>query len=610
MIRFGTVVLIAALLAACLGAPPATAVPTAPPTSPPTPSVLALPSPSGGEVTPLFPSETALQPSPVPTKELPAPSPSPLPSAKATLAVPAALTPTALSPVVLSPTATESALSSPTQPAPTDTQTVEGAYPPPGSGGANQPSQTPSGLEAYPPPGSTPTLGPTAYPGPEGATPTRPATATPTEQVIPTATQVFIQATESPAASVSPTPSAAAPALTLTPTEFLPAPRLTGVPRPGGTITIWHSWDEYQVKSLMQIIQAYQVVYPDVRFDLLYVPQDDLLGKYEAAAYSGGGPTLLFGPAEWGGYLYGRKLVEDLGQYASERFLATINPAALGTGQDQGALVSLPYSMRGMVLYRNTTLVPAPSATFAELIRSAQAVKQNGVVGAFLDQGILFTLGHLAGLGGQILDDRGQPVFNQDGYQKSQDWLKLLQSFQQAGPVELNGSRHTKLFKDGRVGLTVEGTWSRDEFAKAIGAENLAIDPWPSYGNGHLSGFVWAESMYMSINTAEISSDDHLAGLRFMGYLMTAEVQAFLGELGFIPTIIDAKPSQEWVGQAMQAMAGGTSFPPALQGEVRTAYLDILQSALYNVFTQNMDPLQSLQSAYQSIQARLAEIQP
>ena len=60
----------------------------------------------------------------------------------------------------------------------------------------------------------------------------------------------------------------------------------------------------------------------------------------------------------------------------------------------------------------------------------------------------------------------------------------------------------------------------------------------------------------------------------------------------------------------MQAMAGGTAFSPALQGEVRIAYVDILQAALYNVFVQNGDPLQSLQSATQSIQARLAEIQP
>ncbi len=546
-------------------------------------------------MTPLFPAETPTQLSPTPQQVAQSPYPAPL--EKPTQTVPAALSPT-----VTETPVSQAVFATATQPAPTATQNGSNPYPPPE--GASQPSQTPSGSEPYPLPQETP------YPGPGQATESQPTSTSPIEPNTPTATQGSGAGIETTPSAVSITPTGSATAMTPTPTEFLPAPRSTGIPRPEGTITIWHSWDESQVNILMQIIQAYQVVYPDVRFDLLYVPPDDLLAKYEAASYNGAGPSLLFGPAEWGAYLYDRSLVENLGPYASDRFLATINPAALGTGQYQGALISLPVTMRGEVLYRNKKLVPSASSTFAELVTSAQSVHQNGTVGAYLDQGVLFSLAHLAGLGGQILDEKRQPVFNQLGYQKSLEWLKLLDEFRQAGPVELNGNRHMQLFKEGRVGLMVEGTWSHGDLAQAIGADNLAIDPWPSYGSGHLSGFVWADSLYMNANAVEVSPVDHLAGLRFMGYLMTSQVQAFLGEIGFIPTVQSARPGQEWVSQAMQAMAGGAAFPPALQGEVRTAYLDIFQSALYNVFTLNKDPLLSLQSAYQSIQARLAEIQP
>jgi len=54
-----------------------------------------------------------------------------------------------------------------------------------------------------------------------------------------------------------------------------------------GTITLWHAWKENEIESLNEVIAAFQALNPDAKFDTLYVPFDDLKGKYETATATG-----------------------------------------------------------------------------------------------------------------------------------------------------------------------------------------------------------------------------------------------------------------------------------------------------------------------------------
>jgi len=73
------------------------------------------------------------------------------------------------------------------------------------------------------------------------------------------------------------------------PTEETAPPEEEGVT---GTITLWQSWKEEEIAVLNKVIAAFQETNPDVQFDVLYVPFDDLRGKFETAAATGGGPTV------------------------------------------------------------------------------------------------------------------------------------------------------------------------------------------------------------------------------------------------------------------------------------------------------------------------------
>src|SRR4030042_2484599 len=67
-----------------------------------------------------------------------------------------------------------------------------------------------------------------------------------------------------------------------------------------GTISIWHSWDEKDRVALDKIIRGFGEIYPEVFFDVLYIPSEDIQTRYEVETLEGTGPTLLLGPAEWG----------------------------------------------------------------------------------------------------------------------------------------------------------------------------------------------------------------------------------------------------------------------------------------------------------------------
>ncbi|MGD8753807.1 MAG: extracellular solute-binding protein, partial [Anaerolineales bacterium] len=210
-----------------------------------------------------------------------------------------------------------------------------------------------------------------------------------------------------------------------------------------GTITLWHALKESEAPGLNAAIESFQAEYPDVTFDVLYVPDTDLRGKYETAAATGGGPSLMLGFQDWGPALYEAELVTDLGDLASLDFLQTINQAALGSVRYDEALVGMPFGLKGVVMFRNTSIVPEAATSFEDLVSKAQAATEGDVLGANLEYGHFFAFAHLNALGGQLMNEAGDPLFNDD---KGVEWLNLLNSFKDAGPVEWYTDNDVNLF--------------------------------------------------------------------------------------------------------------------------------------------------------------------
>jgi maltose-binding protein MalE len=370
-----------------------------------------------------------------------------------------------------------------------------------------------------------------------------------------------------------------------------------------GTVSLWQSWKENEIESLNEVIAAFQAKNPDVSFDTLYVPFDDLRGKYETAAATGGGPSVLIGAADWGPALFDAELIADVRGFTSAPFLASINEAALGAVKYKGALIGLPQTIKGVVMYRNPSVVAEAPATFDDLIAAAQAATEGDVVGADLEAGFFFSAAHLNGIGGQLMDGKGDPLFNDE---KGVEWLNLFLMAQDAGiPGEYYTDNDVNLFKAGKAGVVIDGTWNMAGFAEALGADNVVIDPWPTHGDGHLSGYVQTENIYMSTNA---EGSDQMAAWAFMEFFLSPEAQALLADptrAGHIPAIAGVEIADPLMVQATEAFAGGTAFPVIPE---MGAYWGPMDTAIQSVIDEGADPAEVLQEAFDSITAAIEEI--
>ena len=370
-----------------------------------------------------------------------------------------------------------------------------------------------------------------------------------------------------------------------------------------GTVTIWHSLSEEQTKALNQILKDFSTAYPDVLFDVLYIPQESLLQRYQIAVQEGNAPDLLFGSADWGPTLYEAGSIIDLSDLVDKQVIESINPAALDGARYQDALVGLPYAQQGVVLYRNKALLNRAPTTFDDLAAQAKSITQGEIIGADLEQGLFYSGGHLQGLGGQLMKPDGTPAFNDD---HGRAWLELLKAFEQAGPTEYLSDQDIKLFKEGRVGWIIDGTWNLADLSSALGVDNLAVDPWPSYKGSSLAGYVQPFNIYLSSQSQE---DDSHAALKFMSYFLSKESQTQLTDGGLIPVVsgVNALDSRQDIllTEVMTALAGDVPYPtnPELQ-----VYLAPLDAALQSFLTGKATADEALNTAEQLILAQLSQI--
>jgi maltose-binding protein MalE len=491
------------------------------------------------------------------------------------------------------PEATTTETQSPKTATPTETVTEVSEYPAPVGGET----------EAYPAPKFTTT---SPYPAPEfTATGPYPApvitdtqapyvgpvinTPIPSKTPIKSPTPPIV-----PSGTISPIPPGETGTPGPAPTELPLRPPLSPPP-PGSSVVIWHSWGPTEADMLQTVIDAFRRSYPDITFRMSYIPIDELHDAYYEAAYLGQGPSLLFGPAAWGPDFFDGGLISDLSPYIPFELLTDINPAALSSGDYHKSLISLPLSQYGMVMYRNTSIISSAPQSFGELISSSHEVTRAGIIGTYLERGSYFSAADILGLGGNLMDEDGFPAFNNSA---GLVWFRLLSDYDTAGAVTFNTNRDLDMFKRLRVGIIIDGTWNITMLSQIIGADSLAIDPWPTYESGHLSGWVEADSVFLNAN---VTNDARFAALSFIGYLLNPDVQERMAEVGHIHSVVTAIPRDRLMQQALNAFSLGVPYPITVDKSVLNLYWQELDKALQGVFIKDITPSDALKIASDTI---------
>lgn len=372
-----------------------------------------------------------------------------------------------------------------------------------------------------------------------------------------------------------------------------------------GTVSIWHGWDEARLPGLLKAIAAFQEQYPDVVFDVQYVPLIDLKANFETASSEGSAPQVMIGPANWGPDLFDQGWIADISGSTPVELIETLNPPAVGASRYKDALISLPVSIEGVVLYRNVNIIPDKAATFDDLVSMARQATGSDAVGAYLERSFYFSGGHLDGLGGSLMDSEGYPAFNNE---YGLLWVDLLRKFALAGPTEFFGDNDLQHFVENRAGYIIESTRQRNQLVETLGAPNVSIDPWPITQDGSLSGYVEAEAVYLSPAALDPSNR---ATTEFILTLLSPESQAAFAEGGAIPALSAAAVfapgslisiQDELIREAMIALEDGATYPVVPAMAYYSAPLDI---ALQSIFFDGVPAEEALQTAEESIQAAL-----
>ncbi len=358
------------------------------------------------------------------------------------------------------------------------------------------------------------------------------------------------------------------------------------------TVTVWHSLKDTETEGFNTIMAAFQAEHPNVTFDVLFVPFDDLRNKYETAAATGGGPDLLIGGDDWGPPLFDALLVADVSDVAVEN----INAAAMNVGTYKEAQVGLPYVLKGVLLYRNTAVQAEAAADFDDLVAKAAAATVDDTFGALLEIGAFFSYGHLYAQGGALMTPAGDPAFNTA---EGVAWLNQLAKFQEMGADSWYNDNDINLFKEGKVGWVIDGSWNLGDFSASLG-DDLAIDAWPT----GLSGFVQTGMIYLNANSTGDNADTAKA---FMGFLLSAEAQAafYAADDAFIPSNTTVEVTDPLRLQALDAFADGVGWIVLPE---MGAYWGPMETAILSVVNEGADPAAVLQAAEESVLPAIEEI--
>jgi ABC-type glycerol-3-phosphate transport system substrate-binding protein len=187
-----------------------------------------------------------------------------------------------------------------------------------------------------------------------------------------------------------------------------------------------------------------------------------------------------------------------------------------------------------------------------------------------------------------------------------------LQSFELAGPTDYFTDQDFQQFKDGRVGFLIDSTQRRTELVEGLGGDRVVIDPWPLHDDGHLSGFVTVDNIYL---TPRALDEKHNVSLRFAEYMITPDSQSLFAETGLIPAISGSpvvlagsglRIADPLISQAMFSLVEGAAYPVLPQAVVYQNAMDI---ALQSVFNGFVTPEEALQNAYDDIISALADFE-
>lgn len=316
---------------------------------------------------------------------------------------------------------------------------------------------------------------------------------------------------------------------------------------------LWHQMRPEGKEILRERIRGYEASHPGVRIYELYKENEELRAGFQAAAaFTGGGPELVYGPSDFVGSFRAMDILQPLEGIFDSTFLRAFDPKSLTwykghlyqIGDEVGNHLALVWNRR---LFAEEGLTRAPR-TFSELIEYGKrltkdkngdgVIDQYGLVWNFIEP--FFFIPFYSSFGGWVMDSAGRPTLNNRAAVEAFRFVTDLRDRYRIMPVECDYEIADSKFNDGRAAMIINGAWAwgrylaspKVDFGLAVLPRNDRTGLWPA-------PMVAAKGYYFN---RYVTGERLREAVAFVKFMTSRESQIlFAKALKTIPSRLDAQ---------------------------------------------------------------------
>lgn len=301
-------------------------------------------------------------------------------------------------------------------------------------------------------------------------------------------------------------------------------------------IVFWHFWSEpYQRNVLREIINEFETEY-DCKVEVVELSWSDGKTKLFAAFNSGTAPDVLELGSDWVAQFSSAGVLSEI--FPDEAEMSRFVNFSTSPSFWSGKIYALPWIVDTRVLFINNDLLlqagikePIIKDTrtileYAERINDIQGVYGYGATGSDRHRQYKKIVSLFWSYGGDILNDKGQPVVNSP---QNTEALEMFVELSRNGLIETQRQLDSR-FTEGKLGLWVSGGWLLEKIKNENPSLNFSVSLVP--GKNPDSGISFAGGEYLAMSG---STKNRELSLKFIKY-MTAGMNA----LKFCKQIIEA----------------------------------------------------------------------
>lgn len=315
-------------------------------------------------------------------------------------------------------------------------------------------------------------------------------------------------------------------------------------------ITLWHAYPPGSAdeQALALNIANAHATFPQITVTVVYVPYDQIYGRYRQEVTAGGGPDMFLAPNDRVGYQARDGLLLNLDPWVQGQFTVTY-ATAVESMKVNGHLYGVPESSKAVALYYNTARVPVPPTTTLGLLNLVQGGRLMTVT-----QNAYHPYGFWSAFGGNLLDAQNRCIADQGGFVPA---LHFLLELQQAGATfTTDGNLAVLAFRQNQTDLLIDGPWVLSDIQQDLG-NDAGVIPLPIGPGGPSRPLVSIDGFYVNPHSPHVTATVNLA--LFLTNRQSS--QAFTTIANHIPIRADVTSADPRVLQFAQAAAQGLPRP-------------------------------------------------